>query len=143
MTRSSIIPRALLLLALAAVPACAPAIASPSASAPATGETRVAERLYFGREIPGGGSVSDEAWNAFLRDVVTPRFPAGLTVWRADGQWREESGTIVREPSFVMELFHAGDARADAAVREIVSEYRQRFGQDAVLRVTETVRVTL
>lgn len=143
MTRSRTVSRALLLLALAAAPACAPAVASTPSPAPAAGETWVTDRLYFGRAIPGGGSVSDEAWNTFLRDVVTPRFPAGLTVWRADGQWREESGNIVREPSFVMELFHPGDARADAAVREIVAEYRRRFGQDAVLRVTETVRVTL
>jgi len=35
--------------------------------------------LMFGREIAGHGRVSDAQWSDFLRDEVTPRFPAGLT----------------------------------------------------------------
>src|SRR3954465_12817319 len=57
----------------------------------------VADRLYFGRSIPGGGGVPDDDWTAFLRDVVTPRFPSGLSVWRADGQWLDSQGTLEHE----------------------------------------------
>jgi hypothetical protein len=40
----------------------------------------VRETLYFGRSRPDGGTVSDEEWKIFLADIVTPRFPEGLTV---------------------------------------------------------------
>src|SRR5687768_12410641 len=65
----------------------------------AFGDT-VTDRLYFGRGVRDGETVSDSAWAAFLREVVTPRFPDGLTVYRAEGQWREDDGLILREQTF-------------------------------------------
>ncbi|HYH82867.1 MAG TPA: DUF3574 domain-containing protein [Longimicrobium sp.] len=106
----------------------------------AFGDT-VADRLYFGRSIPGGGTVSDSAWAAFLGEVVTPRFPAGLTVFRADGQWRNDAGGIDREQSFVLEVVHAAGPAADAELREIADEYKRRFRQEAVLRMTVPARM--
>jgi hypothetical protein len=132
-----------LLLGLSAA-SCAPAaLGTPAAAgaAPAASRTSVVDRLYLGRSIPGGGTVSDADWDAFLREVVTPRFPAGLTAWRAEGQWRDASGSIVREHSFVLELIHAGGPQAEAAVGEIAAEYRRRFRQEAVLRVRDRVEV--
>lgn len=127
---------AVLALALA-LGGCAPAVqANPSASAPVAEEARwIADRLYLGRSVPGGGVVSAEEWATFLREVVTPRFPDGLTVLRAEGQWREASGLVVREESFVLELYHPPGAEADRAVEEIAAEYRRRFRQEAVMRV--------
>ena len=125
--------------------ACAPAAvqpplaASPSASAP---QASISDRLYFGRSIPGGGTVSAADWAGFLRDVVTPRFPAGLTTWRAEGQWRDASGAIVQEESFVLELIHSANARSDTGIDEIIAEYKRRFRQESVLRVRDRVDVT-
>jgi len=87
------------------------------------------------------GAVSDDDWSAFLREAVTPRFPDGLTVWRAEGQWREASGAIVREASFVLEIVHSGDAASEEAVELVRADYRSRFRQEAVLRITAPVRV--
>jgi hypothetical protein len=101
----------------------------------------VADRLYFGRDIPGGGVVADSAWDAFLREVVTPRFPGGLTVYRAEGQWREGDGRIVREASFVLELMHPASPAVDADLREIAEAYKRRFHQEAVMRVTVPMRL--
>ena len=42
----------------------------------------------------GGGEVSEEEWRAFLETEVTPRFPDGLTVLTAYGQWRSRSGEV-------------------------------------------------
>lgn len=125
-------------LALAA-PACAPLDAGVSG---ARMDLRVAERLYFGRSIPGGSAVSDAEWASFVEQAVTPRFPDGLTLIRGEGQWRDAtSGALVREPTMVLELIHAGDAASDAKVSAIAEEYKRRFRQDAVLRVRGTVRV--
>jgi hypothetical protein len=56
----------------------------------------VNDLLCFGTVKPSG-VVTPEEWAAFLAKSVTPRFPAGLTVWQASGQWRNESGGVVRE----------------------------------------------
>jgi hypothetical protein len=110
--------------------ACAPVIHS---GAP---EPFVVERLYFGRHSADTLIVTDSAWAAFVTEVITPRFPAGLTVWSATGQWRDADGRIQREPSFVLELVLPARAHdTDAAIAAIVAEYKRRFQQEAVLRV--------
>jgi hypothetical protein len=140
-----VIPMHASLVALALAPAsCAPAVRpAPAADSSAPAEVLVADRLFFGRAIPGGGSVSEEAWAAFLGEVVTPRFPEGLTVWRAEGQWTDPRGGLVREPVMVVEILHPAGTRADAPLAEIAREYKTRFRQDAVLRVTTPARVLL
>ena len=37
--------------------------------------------LYFGRDKNDGTQVSDEEWSKFLDEIVTPKFPDGLTVF--------------------------------------------------------------
>jgi hypothetical protein len=94
----------------------------------------VRDVLYFGRNRPAGGVVSDPEWQSFLDEVVTPRFPAGLTVVDAKGQWRGESGRVEQERAEILTLFHSGDEVARRAVEEVIREYQRRFQQEAVLR---------
>ena len=96
----------------------------------------VADRLFFGRNIPAGGTVTDIEWERFLRSVITPRFPKGLTIWQANGQWLDPRGEIVREPVFVVEIFHEVNDEDNVSIAAIAAEYKKRFGQDAVLRIT-------
>jgi hypothetical protein len=98
--------------------------------------TEVSDRLFFGQTIPGGDVVRAEDWASFLRDVITPRFPQGLTVWRAEGQWLEQTGTLAREPVVVVEVIHPRNVSIEDAVAFITMEYKRRFRQEAVLRVT-------
>lgn len=98
------------------------------------------DRLYFGRAIGDSGLVSDSDWSLFMREVVTPRFPAGVTSWRAEGQWRSSTGTVVREPSMVLEIIHPPSRDVEDALRAVIVEYERRFHQEAVLRVTTEVR---
>jgi len=97
-------------------------------------QSMVRDTLYFGRNRPHGGTVREAEWRQFLNEVITPRFPDGLTVVKATGQWRNASGQIEREASQVVTLIHAGDPTAQHKVSEITAEYRQRFDQEAVLR---------
>jgi hypothetical protein len=94
----------------------------------------VTETLYFG-SARIGGAVTGEEWTAFLRDVVTPRFPEGFTTWRASGQWRGASNAIMSEKSFVLVIVHAPGAEGSDNIAAIASQYKSRFGQEAVLRV--------
>ena len=74
--------------------------------------------LYFGLARPKG-SVSELEWQVFLRDEVTTRFPEGLTVWEANGQWRRPDGEIDHERSRVLLLVHPDTATARGAVQAV------------------------
>lgn len=109
--------------------------ASASRLACGAGErAMVSEQLFFGTSR-ANGQVSAAEWSDFLADAVTPRFPEGFTAWGAMGQWRGTDGSLVREPSHVVEIVHAGDARADGAIAALIAEYKARFHQESVLRV--------
>src|SRR5262245_56114933 len=56
-----------------------------------TSAPQVRTTLYFGLTRPKG-AVSELEWQLFVRDEVGTRFPEGLTVWDADGQWRTPAG---------------------------------------------------
>jgi len=100
--------------------------------------------LYFGRNIPGGDSVRALDWRRFVDSVVTPRFPQGLTVTEAVGQWRSAAGVVESERSLVLTIHHEPEARPRRLIDEIASEYRRRFRQEAVMRerTTTCVRFT-
>jgi uncharacterized protein DUF3574 len=136
-TSASVWNAALVLSGLASVAGCAGRVADnlvPAARCE-TGDTAlVRDVLYFGRNRPDGGTVSDSEWQAFLDEVVTPRFPAGLTVVEAMGQWKGQSGHVERERAEVLTVLHAGDGPARRAVAEVAAEYKRRFHQEAVLR---------
>jgi Protein of unknown function (DUF3574) len=88
--------------------------------------------LYFGLQRPKG-SVSELEWQMFLRDEVTPRFPDGLTVWEAEGQWKGADGTIGHERSKVLLLVHPDTRTARESLQTVVERYRKGFDQQTVL----------
>jgi hypothetical protein len=127
----------LVLLPIAIVVACAPAVHAPGM------EPVVAERLYFGRNIGDTLGVTDSAWTVFVTDIVTARLPRGFTFWKGEGQWSGVDGRPRREPSFVLEVVHPPrSAETDAAILAIIAEYKRRFGQESVLRVVTGGRAT-
>jgi len=77
--------------------------------------------------------VSELEWQMFLRDEVTKRFPDGLTVWEADGQWRTPGGAIDHERSKVLLLVHSDSTQARESVQEVIASYRRVFEQQSVL----------
>jgi hypothetical protein len=109
------------------------------------GDAYVREELYFGL-ARDSGQVSESEWSTFLTEYVTPRFPSGLTVVRARGQYRMESGTIIGEDTQVLILLYERDLarlkERETAIQEIISEYKRRFAQESVLRVQAVVGVT-
>lgn len=116
------------------MPACVQSVRTSA------GKDVVAERLFFGRNLNGQQAVSDSAWSNFLSEVVTPRFPDGFTTWPASGQWRRADGHIEQEACYVLELVHPASAAADSHVVFIMTEYKRRFKQEAVLRIVLPAR---
>ena len=123
-------------LAAALLVSVAPPPARGDAPPCPTGTERLAEyRLFFGRSQGGVEVVSDGAWRGFLAEVVTPRFPDGLTVFDASGQWRDSGGTIERERTKMLLVLTAPGPEGMRRVTEIADVYKRAFGQGSVLRV--------
>jgi hypothetical protein len=94
-------------------------------------------KLYFGRDIPGGGFVTDEAWSSFAASILTPAFPDGFTAYEATGQWRNpQDGRIAREKSFVVETV---GITSPERIARVIQAYRTTFHQLSVGQVTQPV----
>jgi hypothetical protein len=140
--------RAFLPLVLAAVVLAACAAGGgvrpgPVVSEPAIGGVElVRTELLFGRARPDGSLISEVEWIAFVDEHVTPRFPDGLTVVDARGQYRTRAGQIVREPSKLLIVLHDGSSRSRAALEEIRTAYKRLFDQESVLIMSAPARAS-
>ncbi len=105
------------------------------------GSRWVQTEVYFGRNIPAGGAVSEEQFARFLDEVITPEFPQGLTVFDAYGQMRHEDGMIEKQQTKAVLLVHEKTGANSDAVESIISEYRARFGKPQVMHTTQPLEV--
>ncbi|MEU3500839.1 DUF3574 domain-containing protein [Streptomyces hundungensis] len=114
--------------------AVAPA-AQPSAAT--TGSAYLATHLYFGTGRHNGQPpITDEQFMKFVADVITPRFPSGLTIQQGRGQWRDRSGSINREISYELTvLYPTREARAhNRDIEYIRALYCSMYGLESVGR---------
>ncbi|HZR46208.1 MAG TPA: DUF3574 domain-containing protein [Candidatus Manganitrophaceae bacterium] len=104
------------------------------------GAVLISDTFFFGLST-ARGPVSRAEWEAFLRDIVTPRFPDGLTYWEANGQWRGARNELVQERTMVLQILHPDNFQNESAVQEIIGRYKAQFEQDSVLRLRDAVQV--
>lgn len=108
--------------------------------APETGaEPWIRTELFFGLSRPDGSTVSENEWANFLDSVITPRFPEGLTVLSASGQWQGDDSQIVEESSKLLILLYPREAIPEShkEIEEIRAAYETRFKQESVLRADD------
>ncbi len=102
---------------------------------------RVYDRLFFGLGT-SDGVVSEAAWARFLTEIVTPRFPNGLTVVEATGQWRAHGQhDVTVERSRVVEIAHDDSPETDRQIGEMVAIYKHRHRQRSVMLTRARVEV--
>jgi hypothetical protein len=108
------------------------ALAQPAACSTPLKPQQVAE-LLLGRKIGDRLGVTETQFLNFLDREITPRFPDGLTVYDARGQYRDsERKRIVREPSKVVMIVLPGNAEDMPRLTEIADAYKKRFRQQSV-----------
>jgi hypothetical protein len=88
----------------------------------------------FGTARARGSPIGEDEWQSFVDSVVTPRFPDGLTVLDARGQWRGEGG-LTKEHSRILVIWHDRSPSRDADIEAIRSAYKERFDQESVPRI--------
>ncbi len=101
--------------------------------------------LYFG---VGSTEISDRGaaeirWRSFLDKEVTPRFPNGLTVFEAYGQWRGSGETAPsRLRSKVLVILHEDTPENRAAIDAIRVAWKAATHDQSVLLDVERVEVS-
>jgi hypothetical protein len=114
--------------AVALLALTAPVGAQPALQCSGAQKSWMVAELLFGR-----GNVSDRAWDRFLAAEVTPRFPDGLTVYDARGQWRnQQTRKIAGERSKVVMIAMPPASDTDARLQAIIEAYKTRFRQQSV-----------
>lgn len=100
----------------------------------------ISAEMLFGRKIGDRIGVSETDFARFAAREITPRFPDGLTIIDARGQYRDsERGRLIREPSKLVLLTFRDDPQKRTALGEIADAYKAAFRQQSVLT---TVRGT-
>ena len=117
------------------------------AARPAVASGWVRSELYFGvgnEDDPADPSNIDEArWRAFLDREVTPRFPDGLTVFDAYGQWLFRGRDAPeRLKSKVLVILHEDTAQRTADIEAIRLAWKQATGHQSVLWSRHAVEVS-
>lgn len=125
-----------------AVMAAAACSETDSAACPEGTDRFVRYELFMGRSSQSGEVVDDAAWTDFLGDTVTPRFPDGLTVLDAQGQWRDSKGLVQKEHSKMLLILAPPGAGPTRLIGEVSDEYKRRFSQESVLRVVSDACVS-
>jgi hypothetical protein len=76
--------------------------------------------------------------SAALDEIITHRFPNGLTALAGTGQFRGSSGMVMREGSvFVILLYPVNDKGSGTRIEKIRESYRNTVEQESVLRVDD------
>ncbi len=101
----------------------------------------ILDTLYFGTR-KAKGTVTKKDWENFLKGVVTPRFPDGLTAWEGYGQWKGKEGKIIREKSHILQLVHPAGSGPEKSILDIIEIYKKRFNQESVMRVKSQPNVS-
>jgi hypothetical protein len=116
--------------------------AQQAAMAYGPGDLWIETSLYFGLGSSDGSIVTSDQWNEFIDEVVTPRFPDGLTVLAGRGQYTTKFGKLVKENCRVVVILHPATAKANKAIEEIREAYKSRMHQETVLRETMPAKVS-
>jgi hypothetical protein len=88
----------------------------------------IEQNLYFELTTAEGEEISEEEFQSFIDNIITPRFPAGLTIVDANGEKGENSK--------IVSIFAEDTVDNQVAVAEISAAYSQQFQSELVLQTS-------
>ncbi|WP_246191557.1 DUF3574 domain-containing protein [Pseudoxanthomonas gei] len=120
------------------------------AARPALARGWVRSELYFGvgeesgpADRPQAKPIGEAQWRAFVDAEVTPRFPDGLTVFDAYGQWLFRGA---KEPNRlgtkVLVILHEDTPQRSADIEAIRLAWKQATKHQSVLWVKQAAEVS-
>jgi len=122
--------------------ALAPAVSLSPASAQTAGPGHIETHLYFGLGDPDGDAVTQDEWMGFVAEVITPRFPDGLTILTAYGQSRAQGAEeVVQEDTRLLIIVHEATPEDAERLEEIKRAYEDQFGVGGAFHTQAPVEV--
>jgi hypothetical protein len=105
---------------------------------PLPGQSRyVVAQLFFGRDIPGRGPLTEAEWDDFTARAITSQFPDGFTVMNGSGQWYDQgSGKLVQEQTKILVVAADPDSDLRTRIGSVINAYRAQFKQRSVGVIT-------
>jgi hypothetical protein len=116
--------------------------ATAIAPAPVLGTRFARTELYFGTDRKNDPDVTEHQFNRFVDEVVTPRFPDGLTQMKGAGQFLGSTGPIEENSYVIVLLYPLDDTSAHREIEYIRRAYKEAFDQESVLRADSVDRVS-
>jgi hypothetical protein len=103
----------------------------------------VRTELYFGTAKSDGTAVSEQDFREFVDQVIARRFPDGLTVVAAEGQFKGTDGVTIKEQSFIVILLYPSETQkaSSRSINIIRQLYMNMHDQESVLRVDDPFAV--
>lgn len=89
-------------------------------------EDRVWYRMHFGMGL-GTNAITPELFAQFIDKQVTSRFPEGLTVTVARGQWNSPQVGVIREKTAIVDIQGDGSEECKEKIKAIAEAYTKRF----------------
>lgn len=89
-------------------------------------EERVWYRMHFGMGL-GTNAITPELFTQFIDKQVMPRFPEGLTVTVARGQWNSPQVGVIREKTAIVDIQGDGSEECKEKIKAIAEAYTKRF----------------
>jgi hypothetical protein len=90
--------------------------------------------LYFGTSPADGARITEDQYQQFMDEEVTPRFTNSQLLLSGRSQFTGQNGTIVREPSKILILFYPYGDQNGAAVKEVMRAFQLQFQHETVQR---------
>lgn len=84
---------------------------------------------------PNNTVITEVEFQHFVDQEVTPRFPDGLTILSAIGQFKTANQAIIKEKSKLLLLLYPFNLDSDRKIEQIRQTYQKTFQQQSVLRL--------
>ena len=100
--------------------------------------------LYFGISLVGVPGSRAALWQTYLDQEVTPRFPDGLTILDAYGQWLRRGSTAAPSHliSKVLVIVHEDTPQRNADIEALRLAWKKATGDQSVLRVSQPADIS-
>jgi hypothetical protein len=91
--------------------------------------------MFFGLSKGQAETITASDWNKFVDSVITPKFPNGLSIYDASGQWKDSTGTIIKEGTKVVLIVSENNDKVFSSIDEIRTAYKKQFDQESVMLI--------
>ena len=101
----------------------------------------IKSEILFGRKFVNNNELTDQQWNAFVGQFVTPLFPSGLTMTESKGQMLD-GNTIVKQRNFGLTIIHPNTQKDKQHINKIINIFKRKYPELQAMKTQHFVSAT-